>query len=188
METKIGVAPLQSQPPKKGTRATFITLASVIVLSAISYVGFKETPNNSGFQVASFEKSMREVGWHKYDSWCVYFCKLCWYQSIKNDTVRNLAMKLITGNSQNTLANFQKDISGYFIVSDTAIVGSIVIWQHYNNGKPEWSGHAGLVDSAFKNRRYNFHDIEGNTNNNGSSNGNIVLPKYHVYNRTAVYE
>jgi hypothetical protein len=166
-------------------------VAAVIVAVAISLVGIKEKPNNSGFVVPSFEQSMREVGWHKYDSWCVYFTKLCWYRSISNDTVRNLAMKLISGNSQSTLANFQKYVSttldkpARFVVSDSAIKGSIVIWQHYKNGVPDWSGHAGVVDSVYPQSCYwDWHGIEGNTNNNGSSNGDGVYAKNRRYNWT----
>jgi hypothetical protein len=177
-------------------------IAAVIITVAISLIGVKEKPNNSGFVVPSVEQAMREVGWHKYDSWCVYFAKLCWYRALSPfDTVeynrlsvtRDLAMKLISGNSQSTLANFQKYISTTldkpvrFVVSDSAVVGSICIWQHYKNGVAEWSGHAGIVDSVFPpGYKWDYHTIEGNTNNNGSSNGDRVLPKYRRYNWTAI--
>jgi len=180
---------------KKGKKIAGTSVVVAIVMTAIGYIGFKEKPNNSGFQDRTLETYMRDIGWRPGDSWCVDFAKVCWYLSISNDTVRNLAMKLIVGNSQSTLANFENYIKStgianpreqWFIISDSAIVGSIVIWQHYKNGIPEWSGHAGIVDSVFKHRYYDFHTIEGNTNDNGSSNGDRVLPKYRRYNYTAV--
>lgn len=162
---------------KKGS--VIVTVAAIIY-TAISYVGYEEKPNNSGFQSAVFEKEMREVGWHKYDAWCVYFCKLVWHRSISDSAVNKTAMKLITGNSQGTLANFVRDTSGYFAITDTAFPGSIVIWRTYKNGKGYYSGHAGIVTG--NNQTY-FTTVEGNTNNAGGSEGYIVAKKTRKYSR-----
>lgn len=162
-------------------------IAGVIIAAIITFanvnIGQQEKPNNSGFKNPIFEKAMYGVGFHKYDSWCVYFAKLCWYIGISNDTVRDLAMKLIVGNSQNTLYNFQHDKSGWFEITNYPQLGAIVIWQEYKDSIPKWSGHAGVVDSIFaKGGKYDWHDVEGNTNNNGSANGFEVLGKYRRYN------
>lgn len=89
-------------------------------------------------------------------------------------------MKLITGNSQSTLSNFNKDKSGYFCVTDSATEGAIVIWQQFKNGKGLWSGHAGIVIE--KHPTY-FITVEGNTNNTGGREGYIVAKKSRKYNR-----
>ena len=171
----------------KGKAAAGTSIIAAIILTAVTLIGTQEKPNNSGWYDAAFQKEMVAAGWHKGDSWCVYFCKVVWNKSITNDTVRTLAMKMIVGNSQSTLANFRKDTSGWFVLTDSARKGSIVIWQHMKNGVPEWSGHAGIVDSVYPaGHKYDWSSIEGNTNNNGSSNGYIVLRKDRRYNWKAV--
>jgi len=165
---------------KKGIKGGVAALIiGSIIFFATGNLGQQEKPNNSGFKNAQLEQAMREVGWHKYDSWCVYFAKLCWHVAITNDTVNDLAMKLITGNSQSTLANFQHDKSGWFEVTNYAQPAAIVIWQEIKDSVGMWSGHAGIV---IKDTLNGFKTIEGNTNTNGSSNGYEVAMHYKKYN------
>jgi len=163
---------------KKGSIG--VTLIAAIVYTAVSLIGQRETTNNSGFADKSFQREMEQVGWHKYDSWCVYFCKLVWHRAIDDSAVNITAMKLITGNSQSTLANFTRDRSGYFYLSDTAAPGSIVIWQQYQNGKGLWRGHAGIVIEHYP--AY-FVTVEGNTNSSGGREGYMVARKTRKYSR-----
>lgn len=147
------------------------------------YIGIKEKPNNSGFYDADFQKAMEDIGWKKGYSWCVYFAKLVWSKSLQNQVVRAAAMKLINGNSQSTLRNFIADKSGMFTVSDTATPGAIVIFQNYVAGKPQTTGHAGIVTSAGADY---FETIEGNTNSNGGREGIEVAKKKRGYNRAVI--
>jgi hypothetical protein len=162
---------------KKGIAG--ISIVAMIIATAVSYIGKEEKPNNSGFKDAQFELAMSQIGWHKGNSWCVYFCKLVWSTSISNDTLRNLAMRNINGNSQVTLSNFQKDKSERFVLSDSAVPGAIVIYQEFKNGTGLPSGHAGIVIETHPGY---YYTVEGNTNNNGSSNGYIVAKKKRKYN------
>lgn len=155
------------------------TTIAAILLTAVTYLGKQETKNNSGFQDKVFQQEMVSVGWRPGYSWCVYFTKLVWKKSISNDTIRNLSMKLINGNSQVTLANFQKDLSGRFILTDSALPGAIVIFQEFKAGKGQPSGHAGIVTEVFPGR---YNTIEGNTNDVGGREGYIVAAKHRKYN------
>ncbi len=163
---------------KKGGIA--ITVIAVILMTAKSFIGQEETPNNSGFKDKMFQSAMEHDGWRIYNSWCVFFAKLVWDISIPSGPVHDRAMKLITGNSQSTLANFLKDTSGYFYVTDSAFTGGIIIWQDYENGKPTYSGHAGI---CIETHPGGFTTIEGNTNNDGGREGYIVALKHRKYNR-----
>jgi hypothetical protein len=51
----------------------------------------------------------------------------------------------------------------------------VVIWQNHKEGKPLWSGHAGLVTDVFPDG--SFGTIEGNTNSDGSREGTSVQEK-----------
>lgn len=171
----------------KGKAAGAATLITAIVLTVTSLIGKEEKPNNSGFKDPVFEKEMRAVGFHTGDSWCVFTCIYTYHKVLKDAWPKadSVLMKLASGNSQSFYRNVSLDKSGYFFITDSAMVGSICIWQHYKNGVGQWSGHAGLVDTVFRQGyKYDYHDVEGNTNSNGSSNGTTVLPKYRRYNWT----
>ncbi len=191
MATGKGLVSPQKRTLKRVTLFAVISLAVAtaiqnrdeIIKTAKSFVGQEETANNSGFKDKTFQAAMTNVGWRSGYSWCVFFTKLVWQKSLKNDTIRALAMKLISGNSQVTLANFTKDKSGKFIVSDTATVGAIVIYQEFTNGVGTSSGHAGIVTAVFPDY---FETIEGNTNNNGGREGYIVAAKKRKFTARAV--
>ena len=103
--------------------------------------------------------------------------------------IHDRAMKLIVGNSQSTLANFSQDNSGMFMVTDSAVPGGIIIFQEFKNGKGLWSGHAGICIEVNKPQTpykgaitgWDFTTVEGNTNDNGSSNGYKVAIKHRRY-------
>ena len=142
------------------------------------YIGYKETKGNSGFVNSDFQNEMLSIGWSKGDAWCVYFCMLAWFKMLPANKWA-VAKKLLSGNSQVTWSNFSNDKSGLFEVSKTAKIGSIAIFQHVSNGVPQATGHAGIVTDF---DTVQFHTIEGNTNDNGSSEGDTVLEKNRTYN------
>ena len=151
-----------------------------IVVEADKYVGSKEKVNNSGFIDPKLEKDMKDAGWYPGASWCVYFVKMIWKKVLPSKFPNHwkIAQKLISGNSQNTWSKFKKDTSGLFKQSNTPQIGGIVIWQKYKKGLPLWEGHAGIVKSH---TTTSFVTIEGNTNDNGSSNGDGIYEKNRKY-------
>lgn len=127
-----------------------------VVEIAKKYVGKTEKPGNSGFNDVLFQKRMEETGWQKGQAWCAFFTELCFKEANQKEWWK--LEKLFSGSAVQTFKNFKA--AGYRI-SDKPVVGSLVIWQKYVNGKPSWMGHCGvcvevLDDSTFK-------SIEGNT-------------------------
>lgn len=157
------------------------SIIGAIVLTITGIVGIQEKPNNSGFKDPVFEQEMKKVGWHTGDAWCVYTCIYTYHKVLKDKWPKadSILMKIASGNSQSFYWNVYKNKSGYFYITDSAKYGSISIWQMYKNGKGLWSGHAGIVIS--KDNKLNYNTIEGNTNNNGSSEGYIIAYKKRNY-------
>lgn len=141
-----------------------------IVCNAVKYVGEKEVKNNMGFVNKDFEKKMIQVGFKNSYAWCCLFCKLIWFESDCK------FWKLISPSVIKTMRNFND--MGYNLKAD-ALPGSIAIFRNYKNNKPLGTGHAGIViDSDDK----VFNLVEGNSNNNGSREGDTVVYKTRSYN------
>jgi hypothetical protein len=150
----------------------------IIVETAKSYIGQEEILGNLGFKNSDFENKMKSVGWQKTQAWCSYFTELIWKQAYgkinKQDIIKELNL-LFDGSAVKTYNNFKNK----FIVSKEPIDGSIVIWQHYSNSEPGWTGHAGIVVDILDN---SIKTIEGNTNNDGSREGYMVCEKIRPLN------
>lgn len=142
-----------------------------IVKFSQSLVGQTEIAGNAGFTNDEFQKLMEEVGWDPGDAWCVYFAKLVWYNMAPGFLKPKIISK-VSGSSWQTWENLKNDSS--FVVSAIPRAGDIAIWRTYKDGKPQWTGHAGIVKALGYG---NFTTIEGNTNIEGGSEGYIVAEK-----------
>ena len=138
-----------------------------VVDVARSYINKKEKPGNSGFEDPAFETEMINEGWQRGWSWCSLFAKLCFKKAYPERSAE--FNKLFTPGAVATFTNFKN--SGYEI-STTPEAGRLVIWQHYQDGKPSWQGHAGIVSEVVLG---GFKSVEGNTSANGSRNGDRVF-------------
>jgi hypothetical protein len=158
------------QPP-----APTKTLTEKVIDAATSIVGQQETPNNSGFKDAEFEKRMKDVGWRIGESWCVYTAELIWKTAFTTaHPLYPLINKLFSGSAMITWANFVKDTT--FKKGKLPQPGAICIFQH---GKG-WQGHAGIVTSIGSGSLFNT--IEGNTNAAGGREGIEVATKQRFIN------
>lgn len=117
--------------------------------------GISEIGADAGFSDAEFQKALKELGWSAGMAWCVFYSKYIWSKILPKKKW-DVAKNLLTGNSQTTWANFEKDKSGYFELSSKPKVGSIAIWQYPD---ATWKGHAGVVTSVDRNT---FLAQEGN--------------------------
>ena len=147
-----------------------MTKGEEIAMIAAKYIGFQETPNNSGFKNKDFEKRMKEVGWDKGMAWCSYFSELVWAEAYsKNDEVKKRIKELFSGSATATYKNF--DLNKLFKTDRTPEVGSVVIFRHGNG----WQGHAAIVEKVVD--ANNIVTIEGNTNSAGGREGVEVARK-----------
>jgi hypothetical protein len=147
-----------------------------IVLFSESLVGQTEIAGNAGFTNSEFQNLMQQVGWEPGDPWCVYFVKLVWY-NMAPAFLKNKILSKVSGSSIQTWQNLQSDPN--FKVVDVPEAGDMAIWRYYQGGYPLEEGHAGIV----KKLGYgNFTTVEGNTNDQGGSEGYIVAEKTRNFN------
>jgi hypothetical protein len=152
-----------------------MTLAEV----ANQYIGKTETPNNSGFKDANFEKRMKEVGWLKGQAWCAYFAELCvieWAKANKRSDIVKVATQIFSGSSTKTFKNAdlyaKANPDGIVKVSAKPIPNSVAIYR-YGNG---WQGHTTICTSV-DSIKSTTSNVEGNTNDVGGREGYIVARK-----------
>ncbi len=145
-----------------------MVINEIIIKKANSFLNQKEIKGNKGFIDKKFEEYMETVGWISGEAWCVYFVELVWWSAYAeyNSFIIPKLKLLFSGSAVQTLINFKKDKT--FKISDEPEKGSIVIYQTYNDLKPHWSGHAGIVVDFNKT---DVFLIEGNTNKIGSREG-----------------
>jgi len=148
-------------------------LGKRIALTASSLVGQTEIKGNLGFTDEKFHMMMKAVGWKRGEAWCCYFTELIWkLVNVHNPKISKELDKLFSGSTVQTWKNFFS--SPDWITNDTPVVGAVVIWQKYKDGKAQWSGHAGIVVEVHDSK---FVSVEGNTNDKGGREGYIVAKK-----------
>lgn len=141
--------------------------AVTVVATAKKYLGETETPNNSGFKDADFQKRMEQVGWVKGAAWCTYFGELvCKEAYAGNLDIIVLLNKLFDGSATATYKKFELDKSGKFSVGQIPKPGALAVWRF----GVDWRGHFGIVEVVNVNQN-DFASIEGNTNDDGSREG-----------------
>ena len=149
----------------------------VVRRTALNWVGEEEIPGNMGWVDKEFERLMKLTGWKPSEAWCSYFVELVWKMSYVRDLriVREINM-ICSASAVQTYLSF---IKAGWLVNHSPEIGAIVVWQKFKNGKPHWSGHAGIVvDYSDK----DFFTCEGNTNYAGKREGRLVLKKKRNYN------
>ena len=134
---------------------------------AKKYLGRTEKPGNAGFNDADFEIKMKQVGFVKGHAWCAYFAELVFKEAYP-DKFRELD-KLFSGSTIQTFRNFRD--ASYLIEHDPQ-PNTLVIWQSIKYGKPQPTGHAGIVVNVKS--TWEFESIEGNTSDAKSREGYIV--------------
>lgn len=134
---------------------------------ARKYLGQTEKPGNMGFNDATFEKKMEEVGFVKGHAWCAYFSELVFKEAFPERF--DELDKLFSGSTIQTFRNFR---DAEYLINYVPAVNNLVIWQRYLNGVAQTTGHAGIVSEVIS--TWEFKSIEGNTNDAGGREGYIV--------------
>lgn len=149
-------------------------LNQVVLETAKSFVGQKEISGNMGFKQSFFQRLMESVGWKKKWAWCSMFCKLVYTEAYKKLGLDPKRMtKFISPSVQQTRANFIK--AGYPIITDWKQVkpGAYISWV---SSSDRTKGHTGILVEFIENGT-KMITIEGNTNAEGSREGDSVAKK-----------
>lgn len=150
--------------------------AEDVIRIANSYIGKTETPNNSGFKDAVFQKKMEQVGWIKSAAWCSYLAELIFKEAAGDDKVMfDMLGRLFSGSATATFKNF--DLDKTFATGKIPKLGALVIWRHGVG----WQGHTGTVVEVID--KDTFRSVEGNTNDVGGREGYIVAKKTRLANK-----
>lgn len=136
-------------------------------------VGKKEKLSNTGFEDPTLEKEMKAVGWVPGWSWCACIQERWVWKAFPEE--KEKVKGLFVPSAVNTFRNLVK--AGYKH-SMIPTVDALVYWQRIQDGKPQWTGHAGVVSKVISDRE--FWSVEGNTNQAGSSNGDGVYEKHRA--------
>lgn len=137
---------------------------------AEKYIGQTEMPGNSGFTNYEFEAKMKAVGFQRSHAWCAYFAELVFKEAYP-DKFKELD-KLFSASAVQTYRNF-KDAA--YPMNSMPSENNLVIWQNMRDGKPQVTGHAGIVGKVTDG--WIFESIEGNTNDGGGREGYIVAKR-----------
>lgn len=142
-----------------------------LVNTALFYVGQKEIPQNQGFVNTVFDAEMRKItGFINGESWCARFSMLCIFLTwAKSGAMLRLLKKYHNASTLETWANFKA--SKEFKTGLIPTKGALCFWKEAN-GK---GGHEGVCSVGGE----AFTTAEGNSNNNGSSNGDQVALNHH---------
>jgi hypothetical protein len=148
-----------------------------IVKYAKSFEGLEEIKGNAGWESEEFENAMRNVGWETGQAWCSYFLKMIYYKLYKNYNYGSNILKNFTGSATQTFTNCKNDPRWITDIKNE-VPGCGVIWRKWNNGVPDWRGHAGIViQPGGGDINSHFISIEGNTDKKGTRTGGIVAEK-----------
>jgi len=149
-------------------------IATKIIELAQADLGIQEIPGNKGWEDKAFQDLLIARGWLTGQSWCMLWAEKIWVGAYKDHPeVIKVIYELFSASAVTTYSNVLK--SGYFKADKQCSPGSIVIWQHWENGKATWKGHAGIVLSETCSQQ--FRTIEGNSNAAGGREGKEVAPK-----------
>lgn len=138
---------------------------------ALQYIGQTELPKNSGFTDKDFERKMREVGFNEGLAWCAFFTELVFKEAFPEKFFE--LDKLFSGSTIQTFENFQDE--GYPI-SYAPRINNLVIWRSMKDGKPQPTGHAGIVVSVKD--TWQFESVEGNTTGVTKSRDGYIVAKH----------
>lgn len=148
-----------------------------ILDTARKYVGLKEDGPNSFKEGSKLGDALHKAGQRDGEAWCAYFGEAVCAEAYPEKSAE--ITKLFSASAVNTFKNF---VAAGYAVTATPRVGAIVVWQRYEDGKPDWKGHLGIVSAVNGN---SFSSIEGNSNAQGSREADSVVENI---SRTILYK
>ncbi len=143
-----------------------------VIEVALKYVGQKELENNVFSDSTELGKRLHGAGQKDGNPWCALFVESVFKEAYP-ERFKEFD-KVFSASAVETYKNFTKasNASGYML-NALPKEGNIVIWQKYQDGKPQWQGHAGIVYQLKSS--WEFTSIEGNSSEKGSREGTSVV-------------
>lgn len=157
-------------------------LNQAIINRTISYIGQKEKSKNSGFFDEEFEYKMKRAGWVTGYPWCASFVRLI-YLEVINETfpgrlgLMDFMRKSLKHGVISTFNNLKAE-NDFFNVSDEVVPGGIIFFR-----TSTINGHTGIAKEIIS--KTTFKSIEGNTNAQGSREGEVVAIKLRTVTKKA---
>lgn len=137
-----------------------------LVEIAAKYIGQREIPGNQGFVNKEFDAKMRGVGFVNGSPWCMFFVRLC-----VKETFPEQWHELDGLLSPHCLTALRRLRAAGYEISLTPTAGAIFIMQKGST----MQGHTGITIAGEKSGK--FMTTEGNTNDAGSREGEVVANK-----------
>lgn len=135
------------------------------------FVGQKELPNNKFSSETVIGKLLHASGQQDGQAYCAYtqeaIYKECYPEKF------DVLDKLFDASAVKTFKNF-RDAS--YPIGNLPQVDSLVVWQKYIDGKPDWKGHCGCVVEV---HGMKFQSFEGNTGSTDPRDGDGFYIKSH---------
>lgn len=135
------------------------------------FVGQKEFPGNVFKDETVIGKLLHAAGQQDGQAYCAYtqeaIFKECYPEKFQE------LDKLFNASAVKTFKNFR---DAAYPIGNMPQVDSLVVWQKYIDGKPDWRGHCGLVTSV---NGQKFDSFEGNTGSTDPREGDGFYIKSH---------
>lgn len=138
-----------------------------IIDIARKYVGQKELSGNRFDDTTELGKRLHEAGQNDGEAWCAYFGEAVFTEAYP-EKAKDF-QKLFSPSAVQTFKNF---VAADFTVTTVPFPGALVIWRRYENEKPLWQGHFGIVTEVTPG---GFKSVEGNSNAQGSRDSDSVV-------------
>lgn len=141
-----------------------------VIEVAKKYLGESELKGNVFTEDTELGRRLKESGHSDGEAWCAYFAEAVFCEAFPEK--EKAFRRMFSAGAVKTIENFRRN--GYTVFQSPQ-PGMLVIWQHYDKGKPSWQGHAGIVVDVLPNGT--FVTVEGNTTAAGSREGTSVQIK-----------
>ena len=138
--------------------------------------GVEEIPGNQGWENKEFQRLMERVNWEMGQAWCMFYVKMVYLNVFRQVNQRIAAQvdELFTGSATETFRNCLNHRE-WTTATEYPLAGTIVIWRKWDDGQPDWRGHAGIVTYPGPGMIGDpFKSQEGNTNSQGGRAGKEV--------------
>lgn len=136
----------------------------------LQFVGQKELPGNKFSDQTAIGKLLHAAGQKDGQAYCSYTQEVIFKECFPGNAELD---KLFDASAVQTFKNFN---NAAYPVGRLPQIDTLVVWQKYIDGKPDWRGHCGLVVELTEK---GFRSFEGNTGSGDPREGDGFYIKTH---------